>query len=241
LRWRQDSRVQRRLLLGTYSVLLLAVAGGTAAVAVTLLSSHGGSADHLAEVGDAFAGGTLLLALLAGAVAVQAYAYASGLPRLMFQVQFEFSEPNKPVFQAELEDNGWTKARDFKQTTGRVILRNVSAYSARNPAVVARLHGMAFLGQGNSMRKNWTTIVFVNTVGATAIQWDGGPAYSIHGHSTRHIPLDLSKLWHIPAWGVPSITFELLAEGYRRVVNVPVDFTLDGHPRFNIRDQPDWL
>src|SRR5262249_5439083 len=98
LRWRQDSRGQRRLLPGTYSVLLLAVAGGTAAVAVTLLSSHGGSADHLAEVGDAFAGGTLLLALLAGAVAVQAYAYASGLPRLMFQVQFEFSEPNKPVF-----------------------------------------------------------------------------------------------------------------------------------------------
>jgi hypothetical protein len=147
------------------------------------------------------------------------------------------------VFQGEVADNGWVKARQFKQTSGRIILRNESGYSARNPAVVVRLRGMAFLpGEywSNERWTSWTTIDFVNTVGITAVQWDGGTT-SIHGHSRRHLPIDLRQLWHIPDSGDPSITFDLLAEGYGRVVDVPVDFTVDGQPMFNISDRPEWL
>jgi hypothetical protein len=40
---------------------------------------------------------------------------------------------------------------------------------------------------------------------------------------------------------IRSSTFELLAEGYRRVVNVRLDFAIDGEPMFRMPDQPEWI
>jgi hypothetical protein len=81
--------------------------------------------------------------------------------------------------------------------------------------------------------------------GITIVQWDGGSTYSIHGHSTRRLPdLQFSNLWYIPGGGKPAITFEILAEGYRKEITLPVDFTVDGRSQFPREDgkiNPEWM
>ncbi len=38
------------------------------------------------------------------------------------------------------------------------------------------------------------------------------------------------------------MTFEILAEGYRKVVSLPVDFTVDGKSQWPQKEpQPEWL
>jgi hypothetical protein len=69
--------------------------------------------------------------------------------------------------------------------------------------------------------------------------------YSIHGHSTRRLPdLQFSELWHIPEWGTPALTLEILADGYRKEITLPVDFIIDGKPKFPREDgkiNPEWM
>ena len=136
----------------------------------------------------------------------------------------------------------------YKQTTGRISLRNTSRYSAVNPTVIIRLQGMAFLDEpliSLGRNKEWVQMDFANTVGITAVQWDGGPQYSIHGESTRVLPtLFLDRLWQIPDWGTPALVFEILAEGYRIEVTVPVSFVLNeqAEPVQDIANSlPEWI
>jgi hypothetical protein len=77
----------------------------------------------------------------------------------------------------------------------------------------------------------------------TAVQWDGGPNYSIHGNSTRRLPdLELNDLRAIPDWGPPVLTFEILADGYRKVVSLPADFKVAGESRFPQEEvKPEWI
>ena len=83
------------------------------------------------------------------------------------------------------------------------------------------------------------------TEGYTEVQWDGGPTYSIHGYSTRRLPgLDFGDLWHMLKDGQPLLTFEILAEGYRKPVTLPVDFIVDGkslYPREGDNSYPEWM
>jgi hypothetical protein len=218
------------VLAGLGLVLLVVTALVALWVNAVLSSSSHTFSDRLAEASAIIAGGTLLLALIAAVVAVMAYAAATGLPDLKLQVRFEFSDPNRPVFKAQLDEQGWVAGDRFKQTVGTISLRNDSGYSARNPAVIVRLKGMAFLQGEYSTSDAWVVIDFANTVGIISVQWDGGPNYSIHGHSTRTLPkLDFDRLWHIPNFGKPSLSFELLADGYRREITVPVNFKVNEH------------
>src|SRR5260221_7945517 len=106
-RLRQDSRLRRRTVLGFYAALVFVAAGGTTVLAWVIPWSHPAHlSDRLAETGDVLAAGTLTLALIAGLVAIQAYAAATGLPDLGVQISFPFSYPNRPVFLAELSDSG---------------------------------------------------------------------------------------------------------------------------------------
>jgi hypothetical protein len=83
----------------------------------------------------------LYAVLAAGFVAVQAYKAATGLPDLRIQVSFEYSEKNAPAFEADARDDGSARARPFKQTSGRIVIQNLSDYSPRNPSVVLRRLG----------------------------------------------------------------------------------------------------
>jgi hypothetical protein len=140
---------------------------------------------------------------------------------------------------------------------GEVWLRNDSGYSARNPAVIVRLHGMFFIPNDRaSFEREWASMRIIEVSscfsgasdlgeGITVVQWDGGSAYSIHGHSTRRLPdLQFYNLWCKPAGGKPAITFELLAEGYRKEITLAVDFTIDGKSQFPREDEkrnPEWM
>jgi hypothetical protein len=245
-RVRQDSRLQRRAAIAALGLVLVVVTALVALWVDAVLSSSSHTfSDRLAEASAIIAGGTLLLALIAAVVAMMAYAAATGQPDLRLQVRFEFSHPNRPVFSANVDQQNWIAADRFKQTWGTISLRNDSGYPARNPAVIVRLKGMAFLWDEYSNSDEWVIIDFANTVGILSVQWDGGPNYSIHGHSTRALPrLNLDRLWHIPVRGKPALSFELLADGYKRDITVPVNFIVDEQPIFptDEKDQaPDWL
>jgi hypothetical protein len=221
----------RRIQLWSLGVLLAAILTAAAILTFHILASRSTNlADRLAEAGDLLSGGILLLAVLAALVALLAYAVATGMPKLELQVCFEFSKPNRPVFKASTSEDGWLKADSFKQTRGAISLKNRSVYTARNPAVVIRLNGLAFHSAEFSQSREWVTVAFANTIGITAIQWDGGPSFYIHGRSIRHLPtVNFQGLTQVPNWGDPGLSIELLADGgYRRVVKIPIGFQVGG-------------
>jgi hypothetical protein len=205
-----------------------------------------------------FAGATLLLAGIAAVVALLAYAVSTGLPDIEVSLRFPFSRVNNLEFVADLQSDGRLRARQFKQTNATVLLHNKSSYPARNPAVLVRLNAMVFTHgtmkpvtqsaepvfyMGKDPLGEWVIIGYSNTNGTTAVQWDGGLNFSIHGNSIRKLPnLDLDNLTGIPEWGTPEITLEILADGYRRVVTLPVDFTVDDESRFPLAEvKPEWI
>jgi hypothetical protein len=226
---RRDPGRGRSVLLRTIGIAVAVITVATVILTVLALSSSASTADKLEAAGDVLVGATLLLAAIAAVVALLAYAVSTGAPDLQVRVDFNFSYPNNPVFKANREESGRLNAEEFKQLTGNIQIRNKSSYSAKNPAVIIRLRLMAFVRKGHD--GNWPVIDFANMNGITAVQWDGGPTYSIHGNSTRRLPdLQLDKLRAYPA--SPALVIELLADGYRKEIILPVDFTVDGRSQF---------
>jgi hypothetical protein len=80
-------------------------------------------------------------------------------------------------------------------------------------------------------------------LGIAAIQWDGGSDYSIHGHSKRVLPINFMSLAWARSVDQPSLTVELLAEGYTRPpIKVPVYFVIPGTPPAQPGTPPsEWL
>lgn len=226
-----DARSRRKLLLYAYGALAGAIAlGALGAVISTTQISDLSFSDRLAEISDWVGGGTLLLAALAAVVALQAYAASTGLPDLKFQLRIPISVagPNEAVFVASQSaaDAPIFGSGTSSQTAGFITLRNASGYSAQNPAVVVRLNNLAIPRARFARTDPW--IVIEETDDVTAWQWDGGSDYSIHGHSTRRLPeVSFQGLRYLPNSGPPSITFELLAERYRREVTIPVALILN--------------
>jgi hypothetical protein len=228
--------------LGCLCTLLVGVMAGVGIWVVLVLSSGAHSfADRLAEAGVIFAGGTLALALIAAVVAVMAYAAATGQPDLMLQVDFPFSALNTPTFEARQKDEeGWLYTADYKQGTGVILLSNESVYSAKNPAVTVRLQNLYARTDTAALRNaGWSIIGFANTVGVTAVQWDGGPNYSVHGKSVRQLPpLELRQLRYPVDRGPASLEFVLLADGYRRKISMPVKILPPGVDRTQATGPP---
>lgn len=188
-------------------------------------------ADGIALAGDVLVAATLLLAVIAAAVAVLAYTVSTGAPELQVSVRFPFSQVNAPLFKARRID-GEVQAEDFKQVNGEIYLRNENQYPASSPAVIVRLHRMAFKLEG--LTSGWVVTGFGTTVGVTEVQWDGGSSYSVHGHSRRRLPdLRLAGLTLLPTMSPdpeadpPRFVVELLADGYRRSVTLDAGFQVD--------------
>jgi len=189
-------------------------------LAVTVMSSHTITfADRLAETGDWLAGGTLALAAIAGLVALQAFASATGLPDLRISIGVE-DLLRESVLLAP--------GAAFGPFDFFISLKNESTYSARNPAVALKFHG-SHLGifYSNGLQDEWTiTDGEIGEKGEIrAMQWDGGPVYSIHGKSVRQIRLRVDLISFDAA---PSIDTELLAEGYRRQIRLPMPLPYSG-------------
>lgn len=213
--WWRDSRCRRRLWLGFFSVLLLAITAAVLAPVVSVIGSQSGQfSDRLAETGDWLAGGTLVLAAFAGLVALKAYASATGLPDLKIsliiegpQIPGDDFDPERPVYT--------------RRATGpfrfNIAIKNDSDYSARNPAVIMRLPGNYLATHSSQIGEGWAITDGTNKE-IFSVQWDGGATYSIHGHSIRKIRLDVGFV--ILQTRDRYAKFELLAEGYRREIQI---------------------
>jgi hypothetical protein len=251
----RDAGLRRRTFLAATGVAVIVVVLATVLVTVIPLSSFKTTSDRLTWAGDVLVGATLLLAAIAAIVALVAYAVSTGLPDIRISVEFRDSVPNNPEFLAESQD-GWL--RGIRRNFCTIWLLNESGYSAKNPAINVGLGTMAFGSEDESLRaldskripyaKDWEVYDAIHIddwLGNKQFQWDGGPTYSIHGHSTRRLPdLNFSEWRMLPTRGAspPLLTFEILAEGYRKVVTLPVNFVVDGKPRYpRERTLPEWI
>jgi hypothetical protein len=261
----RDAGLRRRTFLSATGIAVILVVLATVLLTVIPLSSFKTTSDRLVWAGDVLVGATLLLAAIAAIVALVAYAVSTGAPDIQLSVQFGDSSPNKLAFKAEARDSipgALIMTSKNAERLGKILLRNNSGYSARNPAVIVRLHGMFFRSSDpTSFEREWAAMELAETQeftsSATAqivrsyvdknmltmVQWDGGPTYSVHGHSIRRLPdLQFSWLFQVPDWGEPILTFEILAEGYRKVVSLPVDFIMDGKSQYTREKAlPEWL
>jgi hypothetical protein len=217
-------------MLAVYAGLLILIALVIGAASVTWLTS--GSSDRIAVIGNLLSLGTLLLALVAGIVALAAYSAATGLPDLKLQFRVPQGTTNRARFIRDQDG----QAPDAAMT---LVVRNDSSYAARSPAVVVELQDGVIVGEGWST--GWTPIEAAS-IGIVAFQWDGGPNYAIHGNSTRHLPeLNLHGLHSIRERPL-MIVIRLLADGYnRREIILPVEFTRDPSMPDPENIPPEWL
>jgi hypothetical protein len=165
----------------------------------------------------------------------------------MFKVEIKGSAPNNPALEARFDDQvGLAANTPGWGLSGTLFLRNLSGYSANNPAVIIRLDHMVFRPSSAWRREEWVLIQYDENRLTRAIQWDGGPAYSIHGKSTRRLPdFPLGFLWYTGEGGsMPMMTVEILAEGYKKEKSLSVDFIVEGQSQFPRQDRkinPGWI
>jgi hypothetical protein len=264
---RRDPGRGRLVLLRTIGITIAATAVFTVVLTALALTLFTSTADRLVAAGDVLVGATLLLAAIAAVVALLAYALSTGAPELQISVRFqrasrdnpEKSSPNSLEFEAIRLETGVFRKKRFDRDLVEILLRNVGSYSAKNPAVIVRVNAMFFIPlPTEEPGTDWPEIESVGTSetslligkntldrGIKAVQWDGGPTYSIHGYSTRRLPnIDFFDLHYVPQWGRPGLTIEILAEGYRREIKLPVGFTVNGEPQFPRQDGeaiPEWI
>jgi hypothetical protein len=230
-----DTRTRRRLLLGIYSLLLILVLAAILGTSIMLLTARTGLQDRLAETADVITGGTAVLAVIAGLVALQAYAAATGLPKLEVQVWFSNSAKNTPVFRArEVRQQVVETTGPPSQTTAMVSLRNSSSYAARDPVVIVKISPVIYSGlDGFPMGDQWTVFQLPDASSSNmevTVQWDGGPGSIIHGHSSRRLPdLHLGQLSYDQSWRAAQMQILMVADrGYRHQAALPICFLTDG-------------
>jgi hypothetical protein len=230
----RDTRTRRRLLLGAYSLLLVAALTSILVASLLLLTSKVDLADRLAETADVIAGGTAVLAVIAGLVALQAYAAATGLPSLEVQVWFSTSAKNVPVFKAREVHRDFVETTDPpSQTTATISLRNRSPYAARDPLVIVKMSPIFCNAvDGVSAGDQWTVFQLPDASSSgteVIVQWDGGPGSIVHGHSSRRLPnLNFGKLSYDRSWQPPEMEVVMIADGgYHRSAALRISFLSD--------------
>jgi hypothetical protein len=220
----RNSSFRRKVFLGGTASATGVILAVVIVLIVLALIAHADLANRMAEVAAVFAGATLLLAAVAAIVALLAYAVSTGTPDLKASVHFSnHPHPNCPDFKVLDEQDNEERIYTVTEAPLRITVRihNNSGYSARNPAVIVRMQAMKFI-ESKTVTSPWVPIEFEHEF-ITAIQWDGGPTYSIHGHSTRRLPeLTLAELGIFAKEGNAAFIVEMLAEGYRKKVPIPV-------------------
>jgi hypothetical protein len=254
-RIREDSRYRRRILLGGTGAGIGAVTLLAAAFTVTTLAGRGDAANRLAAAGDILVAATFVLAVIAALVALLAYAVSTGPPDLRVSIVLGDSSPNSPVVAASYEPELVLHRAETGAEEMSILVRNNSSYPARNPAVAVWMHDIVFTLADKESSRNWPVIGYAGEgstargvdpsrrVAANSIQWDGGPNYSIHGHSTRLLPvIHFGELCWVSATGEPKMTIEILADSYRKLVEIDVKFRVgDKYATSKLREMPEWL
>jgi hypothetical protein len=205
----RDAVLRRRMwLVAAGAFVLLSGLATVVATPIILSGSSASLADRIAEIGDIFAGSSLLLTIAGALIALRAYAVSTGLPNL--EVIFEFSPPDQPVSKVVLDKNDPSEKAQAVGTESTISLRNTSGYLAKNLAVIVLLQKMAVYGGSTKLKEEgWVANELVDDGGITVLQWEGGPEFSIYGHSVRRLPrLDLSGLRETSTT-TPSLDLEI--------------------------------
>ncbi len=225
MRRHQGIRVWIPWISGAVLVATAMVVGFVAWGGWSLGISHNHRSDPAAVVGAAVAVVSFLLVLLGTVVAVAAYVAATGAPELELEIKFPGMDTNDLAFEVErFDDESLTGLSEENKSRfrripagwaaqGTVVLRNQSAYAARNPGVLIEL---AYGITGASMARNsgWiATREDEQPYGVKGLQWDGGIDFIIHGRWMREIPLDFSGV-KIFGDGHESLTVTVVADGY---------------------------
>jgi hypothetical protein len=153
------------------------------------------------------------------------YYNTSGERWTKLQAWFE-SHNDHPNVQLEEDPGGWKKI-------AYIWIINNSKYSARNPAVIVRFgwNPEPTMGLCKSWKEKddlpWEVTDSTSSgIVALATQWDG--EYPIHGHSTRRLPnLPLASLFSTKLEEPVKFNIELLADGYRKIVPITMNFTVE--------------
>ncbi len=211
------------------------------------------SDDRVAVIGNFLSLGTLLLALAAGIIALLAYSAATGLPELRAMITTPLGGHREMLVFGDRTAEGAIFAATSELNIVNIVVKNTSKYSARTPAVIVEFWS-GITADRYSATPGWTPIEIFDIPGGTkmvrAVQWDGGPNYSIHGQSTRFLPeLNLQGLYPSSLWNSRSsdppfceIRLRLLADGYTRTTIKPliVTFTFDPHSFVIPYKEPEW-
>jgi hypothetical protein len=203
-----------RFLITTVTLILLIAAALAIYGAFRFNWKYGlDDSDRATVVNTVISGCSLALVGWGVIVALAAYVSATARPDLVFELVFNFSAPNRPVFKAAVgfpEPGQHTTIEPFKQADGRMILRNKSSVAARNPGVLIEFDGCALIKHN---LEGWNPITFASTVGVTAIQWDGGADYIIHGRWRRTLP-NLNFRGFTAYRSDPAIAVTIAADGF---------------------------
>ncbi len=233
--WLLRTQLRQRPMLAVYAGLLILIAIVIGAATLSWLSSP--STDRLAVIGNLLSLGTLLLALVAGIVALAAYSAATGLPNLKAKLLMPITRiPNLIV----IPEQALNAPVDIPI---EIIVENTTKYAARTPAVMIELSGAVIDKDAYSPSgESWRATTRKRTGDIKALQWDGGPNYAIHGKSDRWLPeLNLRGLV-LTGDGKPEIVIRLLADGYDRPpITRPIE-VLDGGALYPpTKLPPEWL
>lgn len=175
---------------------------------------------------------TVALAVVAGIVAVLAYAAATPQPQLEVEVAIGGAGPpvDHIVLSVQRVHPGGARV-DMQLLTAVITLRNDTTFAARNPAVRISLHGLRgrILGGGPH---GWLP----RNVECLSAQWDGGSDYWVHGRWATQVPLLQVESYSLPdaVRGRFRMEIEFVADGVPpRIRELPIYFKGAG--------MPDWL
>lgn len=241
--WLSRSQIRQRPMLAIYAGLLILIALAIGIITLLWLSSP--NSDRLAVIANLLSFGTLLLALVAGIVALAAYSAATGLPnlRLRFidppafphEIRFVTDPPSHTASKpqgglAPLDPEPEEIAIPGNDNIVKIAVENTTSYAARTPAVVIEFRGAAIRQNMYARSREWTPTEGRSGGHVGAVQWDGGPNYAIHGNSTRYLPeLNLQGLYAYPELGKirARMVVRLLADGYsRREITLDIHFVV---------------
>lgn len=226
VKWWIETANNQRFVVG--AIILLALPCGAVVYAILSISSKTATSDRIGEIGDIFAGATFALAVLAAFVAIAAYGVSTSAPRLTIRLKFWFCPEGQIILVRGPNDNatGFPFVTQLagqafnQQLRALILITNERLWSARQPALIAKLRGL--VAGGGGAFGGWD-VYRLNTFGyPVAYRWE---TTAIHGNETRELPMFNLEAIQLRGTGDanPRIDFEVYAENFRQDFSFPVE------------------
>jgi hypothetical protein len=180
--------------------------------------------NQLSAINDVFAGASLLLAVLAGLIALQAHAAGTGMPLIEVQLWLGDDLTSRLVMVSEKRSDGTLRSVAVAgQNTLHLRLRNVSGHDADNLTVLLQFHGMACDKIFGADVNGWRIVDSAPGQGAVAAEFVSG--VRLHRSTGRRLPaLELGTSVQTEKHTPTAIDVHIVCDRYSRQVTVPVTF-----------------